>query len=282
MKDKEVEKIKEVNSRNVRRKARRGTINKEEVLNTKKKTVTKQAPKPKKVLKVEKVEKKREEVKVTKEPVKEVKVTKEPVKEVKVVKEPKVIKKNEVRKSCSNKAPYVFFSIISILYFAVSICLVGYTSYKAVATIRAKNNNNLDSYVTEKLIKDEIVFEEDNVTLYNENHFDNSKVITYYFLVLATVFIVSFLLAIIFSYLSEFFSDHEYENPFKVECLNMVKSCAYLAVAILCVSTFSAAFQMAFTPFKISVVAFESIFVIAIATICGYIVLKRGNELTKE
>jgi len=95
--NKEEEKIKEVNSRVVRRKIKKGTVNKD--INTGKTVVLKKKSVPK-------VEIKKEE-------------TKSPVKE-----EVKTSKKELHSKTTTNKAPYLFFTVISILYFAISICLI--------------------------------------------------------------------------------------------------------------------------------------------------------------
>jgi putative flippase GtrA len=257
MKDKEEEKIKEVNSRTVRRKIKRGDVGKAAVNG--KTVVLKKKPIPKeevkKVVKEEKkIEPKKEEVK----------------------------KKVEYPKNKNNKAPYVFFTVVSILYFAISICLIGYASYKAIAVARACKNSTIDTFVTEKMLNDRVVFNEDNVTIYEENHVGNKQVISYYFIVLTTFVITSFILAVIFSYLSEYFTDKRFNDPFKDDSIKYMKKCAYLAVSILCVSTLSAVLQKILSPFNISVVAIESVFVIAVATICGYIIIERGNEITKE
>jgi len=267
MKDKEEEKIKEVNSRTVRRKIKRGDVGKAVV--TGKTVVLKKKPIPK-------VEVKKEEKKVEQEKVEQKKV--EPKKE-----EVKEVKKNvEYSKTKANKAPYFFFTVISILYFAISICLIGYASYKAIAVARACKNSTIDSFVTNKMLNDRVVFNEDNVTIYEENHISNKQVISYYFIVLTTFVITSFILAVIFSYLSEYFTDKRFNNPLDDDNIKYMKKCAYLSVSILCIATLSAFLQKFLTPFNISTVALESMFVIAISTICGYIVIERGNEIIKE
>ncbi|MBP5684420.1 MAG: hypothetical protein J6X02_04105 [Bacilli bacterium] len=252
--NKEEEKIKEVNSRSVRRKAKKGNVNKN--IYAGRNNVQNKKPAPKVVVKEE--EKKEE-------PKKEVKET-----------------KKTRRRTNSNKAPYLFFTVISILYFAISICLIGYGSYKAIAVARAGNNNSLNQFVQEKIVNDSIVFDEDNLALYQDNRVNNAKVICYYFIVLFTFVISSFLLAVIFSYLSEFFTDKVFDNPFKNPGMKLIRKCAYLSVIILCISTISVFLQKYLTPFNATVIAIESVFIISISSICGYLILERGNELIKE
>ena len=157
MKDKEekVTRVKEVNSRSVRRKIKKGTNNIKEDLG---KTVAlKKKDVAKELQKLEKKEDKKPEVK----------------KEVKVVTNiPENTKKY-------NKIPYVLFTLLSILYFTVTIILVGYTSYKTVAILRAKNNDRLTAYVRDDIVEKSYVFKEDNVRLYRDSLFGDNKVITY-------------------------------------------------------------------------------------------------------
>ncbi len=276
MKDKEEKVIKEVNSRSVRRKIRTGAVNKKEEELGKTIVLKRKPDVPK--LDIPKGDIKKEEKVETKVEEKDTKNKKTVVKK----KEEKVKKEKSYSKPTTNKAPYVLFTIASIIYFALTICLVGYTSFKVIATIRANSNNNIDTFVSEKLVKDEMVFDGENETLYNENHIANNKVITYYYIVMGTFIAISFMLAMIFSYISEFFTDRKFENPFRDDSLYLIKKCAYIAVFILCLSTVSVALQKCLTPFKVSTLAIESLFVMSIALICGYIILKRGNEIIKE
>lgn len=209
-------------------------------------------------------------------------VKKEEVKKEVEKKEEKVVKAPKTKSKGINKAPYLFFTVISIFYFAVTICLAGYITYKTVAVIRANSNDNLDSYVSETLITDTIVYDADNTDLYATSHIDNSKVITYYFVVLGTLAVSALLLAIIFSYISEFFSDRRFDNPFLVENIRMIKKCANISVAILFISVASAVVQKLCTPFNVSLLQVESMFIISIVLICSYIVLKRGNEIIEK
>ena len=155
MKDKEereIKRVKEVNPRSVRRKIKKGTNNVKQDLG---KTV---ALKKKEVNKDYKKDVKKEDKKV-------------------IVKEEPRIPEHTKK---LNKIPYVLFTLLSILYFAVTIILVGYTSYKTVAIIRAKNNDRLTTFVREDMIESSYVFKEDNVRLYKDNLYGDSRVITYY------------------------------------------------------------------------------------------------------
>jgi len=270
MKDKEVKPIKEVTSRNTRRKIKKGTNSEREeelgktvVLKRKPVAPRLEVPKEnKKVVKPEKVE------------VKAVKVERVEKKETK--KEP------PKKLNGSNKAPYVLFTVVSILYFAITICLAGYITYKTIAVIRANSSNNTETFVSETMVPDNLVFDNENRSLYETNHVGNGKVITYYFLVLGTLAVSAFLLAMIFSHISDFFSDKRFVNPFDLNNIKVVKKCANLSVSILLISAVSAILQKCLTPFNVSLLQVESMFIISIALICAYIILKRGNELIKE
>lgn len=260
MKDKEVKvtKVKEVNSRSVRRKMKKGTNNVKEDLG--KTVVLKKKDVAKELQKLEKKETKKPEVK----------------KEVKVVTNiPENTKKY-------NKIPYVLFTLLSILYFAVTIILVGYTSYKTVAIIRAKNNDRLTTYVREDIVENSYVFKEDNVRLYKDNIFGDNKVITYYYIVSVSMIATSLLLAMAFSYLSETFTDKNFRNPFSNTNLALIKKCIVFVVCALCISAVSVVLQKLLTPFSASTIESTSVLTIAIALIVSYLVLLRGNEIVKE
>ena len=258
MKDKEEKKetkVKEVNPRSVRRKIKKGTNNVKEDLGKtvvlKKKTVSKE---------INKIEKK-EEKKVDKKEV--------------VEKRPKHTKK-------LNKIPYVLFTLLSILYFATTLILVGFTSYRTVAMIRANKSDRLDTYVKETLIEDDAIFDKENKVIYNDTLPKNNKVITYYYFVSVGMIIVSLFLAFTFSYLSEMYTDKNFDNPFSKYNLAMLKRSILFVVLALCVSAVSVIFQRALTPFNITTIETGSILIIAISLIVSYMVFVRGNELVKE
>lgn len=258
MKDKEEKKetkVKEVNPRNVRRKIKKGTNNVKEDLGKtvvlKKKTVAKE------INKIEKKEEKKVEKKVV------------------IEKLPKHTKK-------LNKIPYVLFTLLSILYFATTLILVGFTSYRTVAMIRANKSDRLDTYVKETLIEDNAIFDKDNKVVYNETLPANNKVITYYYLVSVGMIIVSLFLAFTFSYLSEMFTDRNFDNPFAKNNLRMLKKCILFVVLALCVSAISVIFQRALTPFNVMTIETKSILIIAITLIVSYMLYARGNEIVKE
>ena len=262
MKDKEesVKRVKEVNSRSVRRKIKKGTNNVKEDLG--KTVVLKKKDVAKGLQKIEKKEEKKEE-----------KVVK---KEVKVITNiPENTKKY-------NKIPYVLFTLLSILYFTVTIILVGYTSYKTVAILRAKNNDRLTAFVREDMIESSYVFKEDNVRLYKDNLFGDSKVITYFYVVSVSMIAISLLLAMAFSYLSEAFTDKSFRNPFSKTNLLLIKKCIVFVVCALCISAVSAILQKLLTPFNASTIESTSVLTIAIALIVSYLVMLRGNEIVKE
>ena len=260
MKDKEekVTKVKEVNSRSVRRKIKKGTNNVKEDLG--KTVVLKKKDVATELQKLEKKETKKPEVK----------------KEVKVV--------NTIPESNKkyNKIPYVLFTLLSILYFAVTIILVGYTSYKTVAIIRAKNNDRLTTFVREDMIESSYVFKEDNVRLYKDNLYGDSRVITYYYIVSVSMIATSLLLAMSFSYLSETFTDKNFRNPFSKDNLALVRKSIVFVVSALCISALSAILQKVLTPFNASTIESTSVLTIGVALIVSYLVLLRGNEIVKE
>ena len=260
MKDKEekVTRVKEVNSRSVRRKIKKGTNNVKEDLG--KTVVLKKKEVAKELQKLEKKEDKKPEVK----------------KEVKVVTNiPENTKKY-------NKIPYVLFTLLSILYFTVTIILVGYTSYKTVAILRAKNNDRLTAFVRDDMVEKSYVFKEDNVRLYRDSLFGDNKVITYYYLVSVSMIATSLLLAMAFSYLSETFTDKSFHNPFSKTNLLLIKKCILFVVCALCISAISAILQKLLTPFNASTIESTSVLIIAIALIISYLVMLRGNEIIKE
>ncbi len=257
MKDKEV-KVKEVNSRSVRRKIKKGTNNVKEDLG--KTVVLKKKDVAKELQKLEKKEVKKPEPK----------------------KETKKIEKIPESEKKLNKIPYVLFTLLSILYFAVTIILVGFTSYRTVAIIRANNNDNLTTYVKDELIEDSYVFSEKNVELYKENIFGDNKVITYFYIVSVSMIIVSLLLALTFSYLSETFTDKRFHNPFSNINLALVKKCIVFILCALAVATVSVILQRGLTPFAISSIELTSMLIIALALIVTYMILIRGSEIVKE
>jgi len=257
MKDKEV-KVKEVNSRSVRRKIKKGTNNVKEDLG--KTVVLKKKDVSKELQKLEKKERKKAE----------------PKKEDKKVEPIPESTKN------LNKVPYILFTLLSILYFAVTIILVGYTSFRTVSIIRASNNERLTSYVREELIEESYVFSKDNALLYRDNVFSNGNVVTYYYIVTISMIIVSLLLALTFSYLSETFTDKRFRNPFSNVNISLVKKCIIFVVVALVVATISVVLQKVLTPFNISTIESTSVLIIALALIVTYMMLQRGNEIIKE
>lgn len=258
MKDKE-EKVKEVNSRSVRRKIKKGTNNVKEDLG---KTVVLKKKDMAKELK--KLEKKEEAKKEEKKEVKKV--------ETKIPKHTKKL----------NKIPYILFTLLSILYFATTIILVGYTSYKTVATIRASKNNRLNTYIVENIIEDKHIFDSENRLFYKDNIPGNNKVLTYYYLVSVSMIAVSLLLAFTFSYLSELFTDKNFENPFATSNLKIMKKCILFIVLAICIGTISVILQKGLTPFNVSTIESTSVLIMAVSLIVTYMLLVRGNEIVKE
>ena len=258
MKDKE-EKVKEVNSRSVRRKIKKGTNNVKEDLG---KTVV--LKKKDMATELKKLEKKEEKEKVEKK--KEVKV------ETKIPEHTKRL----------NKIPYVLFTLLSILYIATTIILVGFTSYKTVSIIRASKNDRIITYVNEELIEDSHIFDSENKLFYKENLPGTNKVITYYYLVSVSMIAVSLLLAFTFSYLSELFTDKNYHNPFATRNLRILKKCILFVVIAICTATISVILQKGLTPFNVSTIESTSVLIVALALIVSYMVIARGNEIVKE
>ncbi len=256
--EKEVKKVKEVNPRSVRRKIKKGTNNVKEDLG--KTIVLKKKDVAKELNKLEKKEEKEKKV--------EKKV------EVKEIKFPKHTKK-------LNKVPYVLFTLLSIIYFATTIILVGFTSYRTVSIIRASKNERLTTYINETLIEDNHIFNKENKIVYNDVIPENNKVITYYYLVSVAMIAVSLLLAFTFSYLSELFTDKSFDNPFATKNLRILKKCILFIVLAICISTISVILQRGLTPFNIMTIETKSILIVAIALIVSYMVYARGNEIVK-
>ena len=257
MKDKEereIKRVKEVNPRSVRRKIKKGTNNVKQDLG---KTV---ALKKKEVNKDYKKDVKKEDKKV-------------------IVKEEPRIPEHTKK---LNKVPYILFTLLSILYFATSIILVGYTSYRTVAVIRANKSDRLTTYVKETLIEDKNIFDNENKVYYNENLPENGKVITYYFLVSVSMVIVSLLLGFTFSYLSELFTDSSFHNPFSKGNLLILKKCILFVVFAIVTAGVSVILQRGLTPFAISTIESSSVLIVAFALIVSYMIIARGNEIVKE
>ena len=249
MKGKE-EKVKEVNPRSVRRKIKKGTNNVKEDLG--KTTILKKKDVEKELKKIEKKEIKKVENKI-----------------------PEHTKK-------LNKVPYLLFTLLSILYFATTIVLVGFTSYRTVSIIRANKNERLNTYINETLLEDSHIFVKDNIEVYNDVEPSNGKVLTYYYLVSVSMIAVTLLLAFTFSYLSELFTDKCFHNPFANNNLRILKRCILFAVFAIVIAGVSVILQRALTPFKISTIESTGVLIVALALIVSYMVVARGNEIVKE
>lgn len=256
--DKNLTKVKEVNSRSVRRKIKKGTNNVKEDLG--KTVVLKKKDMAKEIKKLEKKEEEKVEKKVEKKV------------------EPKIPKHTKKL----NKIPYILFTLLSILYFATTILLVGFTSYRTVALIRASKNDRVVSYINESMIEDSHVFSSENKTFYRDNLPGNNKVILYHYLVSVSMIAVSILLAFTFSYLSEMFTDKNFENPFATKNLKMLKKCILFVVIAICISTVSVILQKGLTPFNVSTIETTGVLIVALSLIVGYMVVARGNEIIKE
>ena len=117
--------------------------------------------------------------------------------------------------------------------------------------------------------------------VYNENLPENNKVITYYYLVSVAMIAVSLLLAFTFSYLSEMFTDKNYDNPFTSRNLSILKKCILFVVLAICISTVSVILQRGLTPFGVMTIETKSVLIVAITLIISYMVYVRGNEIVK-
>ena len=94
--------------------------------------------------------------------------------------------------------------------------------------------------------------------------------------------IVSLLLAFTFSYLSELFTDSNFENPFATKNIKMLKKCILFVVIAISVSTISVILQKGLTPFNVSTIETTGVLIVALSLIVGYMVVLRGNEIIKE
>ena len=167
-------------------------------------------------------------------------------------------------------------------YFAVTIILVGFTSYKTVSIIRASKNDRLTTFISENLIEDSHIFSSENKTFYIDNLPANNKVITYYYLVSLAMITSSLLLAFTFSYLSELFTDKNFDNPFGNKNLRMLKKGILFVTIEIAVSKRSVILQKGLTPFNVSTIQSTSVLIVTIALVVSYMVIARGNEIVKE
>ena len=92
----------------------------------------------------------------------------------------------------------------------------------------------------------------------------------------------SLLLAFTFSYLSELFTDKNFDNPFGNKNLRMLKKGILFVTIEIAVSTTSVILQKGLTPFNVSTIQSTSVLIVTIALVVSYMVIARGNEIVKE